>query len=245
LADEQAAPLKSPAGTSNKRPSKQARFEAAPATSAKTPDVTPDSINNAVDLLTKDPSSNGTPALAPQDLFRGPAFGAQPVMPSSQWSTSHLPSLARLRPSPPPTALSPSKAAAISSGWGLTATINPSFVGSLIDGTPISPDPFLFPGLVNLRFRRDFLAQIDPNQVMPRDFYLHSCQKRDAIESNQRGCLFGTATSLATRRLVFGRRRSLTEGQTKKERLFLIHLIFVPSAEFSGACQSSQTLSPV
>jgi hypothetical protein len=48
---------------------------------------------------------------------------------------------------------------------GLTATIDPSFMGSLIDGTPVSPDRFLFPGLVNLRFRRDFLAQIDPNQA--------------------------------------------------------------------------------
>jgi hypothetical protein len=44
---------------------------------------------------------------------------------------------------------------------------------------------------------------------------------------------------LARRRLVFGRRRSLTKGQTKKERLFIqrlfwiypeFHLIFVPSA---------------
>jgi hypothetical protein len=35
LADEQATPLKSPAGTSNERPCKHARFDAAPATSAR------------------------------------------------------------------------------------------------------------------------------------------------------------------------------------------------------------------
>jgi hypothetical protein len=192
LADEQAAPLKSPTGTSNERPRKHARFEAAPATGAtgaKTPDVQPGSSNNAVDL-TKDPSSNGTP-LAPQDLFGSPAFSTQLVTPSSQWS----PSSAVIQAS-----LSESKRQPCQS-WtfttanctfpeqgcyhlicGLTATLDPSFIGGLLDGTPVSPDRFLFPGLVNLRFRRDFLAQLDPNQATT---WLRSQHAEDHRQSTQ------------------------------------------------------------
>jgi hypothetical protein len=191
LADAQATPLKSPDGPSTVRPHKQARFAEPTAAGASTRnDVTPaGSSSNAVDL-TRDPSSTGTP-LAPQDLFGGPAYGAQPVTPASQWSTS---------PAVVHASISESKRQPCHT-WtfttcnrtfpeqgcyhlisGLTATTDSNFIGSLVDGTPVSPDRFLFPGLVNLRFRRDFLAQIDPNQAIT---WLRSQYTEDHRQSTQ------------------------------------------------------------
>jgi hypothetical protein len=153
------------------------------------PDVTPGSSNNAVDL-TKDPSSNGAP-LAPQDLFKGPAFGAQPVTPSSQWFTSSVviqASLSESKRQPCQTwTFTAANRTFPEQGCyhlicSLTATLDSSLIGGLIDGTPVSPDRFLFPGLVNLCFWRNFLAQIDPNQATT---WLRSQHTKDHRQSTQ------------------------------------------------------------
>ncbi len=190
LADAQATPLKSPDGPSTEPPRKQARFAAAPATRADTLAVTPGSSSHQAFDLTTDPSGTGTP-IAPQDLFGGPAFGAQPATPSSQWSTAPAiiqASLSESKRQPCQTwTFTTANRTFPEQGCyhlicGLTATSDPSFIGSLIDGTPVSPDRFLFPGLVNLRFRRDFLAQTDPNQAIT---WLRSQYTEDNRQSTQ------------------------------------------------------------
>ena len=171
--DARATPLNTPDGIGNDRLPKKARFSAPPTSSPGTQPagITPGSRQGAFDL-TKD-TPHGTP-MAPQALFGTPATGSFQLTPASQWSTSPTvlqASVADTKRQPYQTwTFNTANRSFPEQGCyhllsGLTATRDRTFIGSLPDGTPVSADLFLFPGNVNLRFRRDFLAQLDPSQA--------------------------------------------------------------------------------
>jgi len=187
--DAQSTPLTSP-DTISHRPPKKARPASPSATRPvdRSPGVPPGSRRNAVDLTAE--STFRTP-MPPQNLFGFPGSSPHSVTPSSQWATSP----AFLQASLGETKRQPCQTWTFNSAnrtfpeqgcfhllSGLTATIDRTFIGSLPDGTPVSAEHYLFPGNINLSFRRDFLAQIDPTQAST---WLRGQYTEDNLQSTQ------------------------------------------------------------
>jgi hypothetical protein len=170
-ADATATPLRSPNAIS--QPRKKARFDAIPATVAPPgPDaVTPSGPDEGVlDVYTPIPRSHS----APTDLFGARDLHSTPTTPASQWSVpqsvSQASSAETKRQAPSTWTFRSANRSQPEQGCyhylsGLLATQDVTFIGSTPQGNPVIASQLLFPGNINLPFRRDFLAQVDPAQA--------------------------------------------------------------------------------
>jgi hypothetical protein len=175
LADEASTPIRSPAGIRTLAPTnKRARDPTTDTTTVPRRQATATDTTQAVDLTSDDPAhaaftSHRTSPRA--RLFDSRLLSATPA---SQWTVpaavAHASAAETKRLAPSVWTFTTANRNYPDQGCyhalsGLLATHDPTFLGMTPDGTPIAAEQYLFPGNINLTFRRDFLAQMDAAQA--------------------------------------------------------------------------------